>query len=54
MSQHFLLSAHARTLSLSAAMRMTDEEAEAAFRSIRWADTDGKPRLPELRMRHRL
>jgi len=35
MSQHFLLSARARTLSLNAAMRMTDQEAEAAFRDIR-------------------
>jgi transposase-like protein len=43
MSQHFLLSAKARTLSLSVALRMTDEEAEAAFIAIRWAHTDGKP-----------
>ena len=42
MSQHFLLSARARA-SLSAAMRMTDQEAEAAFRDIRWATTAGKP-----------
>jgi transposase-like protein len=46
MSQHFLLSAKARTLSLSAAMRMRDQEADAAFRAIRWADTDGKPVCP--------
>ena len=32
MSQHFLLSAKARTLSLSAVLRMTDEEAESVFR----------------------
>ena len=44
MSQHFLLSAKARTLSLGAVLRMTDQEAEAAFRSIRW--TDGKPVCP--------
>ncbi len=36
MSQHFLLSARARTLSLAAVLRMTDLEAEAAFRSVRW------------------
>lgn len=36
MSQHFLLSARARSLSLAAVLRMTDEEAEAAFRSVRW------------------
>ena len=46
MAQHFLLSARARTLSLSAALRMTETEAEAAFRSIRWAATDGKPVCP--------
>ncbi len=41
MSQHFLLSAKARTLSLSAVLRMTDEEAETAFAAIRWADNGG-------------
>jgi transposase-like protein len=46
MSQHFLLSAKARTLSLSAALRMTDREAEAAFVRIRWAHTEGKPVCP--------
>jgi transposase-like protein len=44
MSQHFLLSAKARTLSLSAVLRMTDEETEAAFVAVRW--TDGKPVCP--------
>src|ERR1700722_17997600 len=44
MSQHFLLSAKARTLSLSAVLRMTDGEAEDAFRSVRW--TDGKAVCP--------
>jgi transposase-like protein len=43
MSQHFLLSAKARTLSLSAVLRMTDQEAETAFMGIRWQTTDGKP-----------
>ncbi len=37
MSQHFLLSAKARTLSLASALRMTDAEAETTFRHIRWA-----------------
>jgi transposase-like protein len=46
MPQHFLLSAKARTLSLSVALRMTDEEAERAFVAIRWAATDGKPVCP--------
>ena len=44
MAQHFLLSSKARTISLAAVLRMTDEQAEAAFRSIRWAD--GKPVCP--------
>jgi transposase-like protein len=35
-AQHFLLSAKARTLSLSAVLRMTDEEAEGVFRRVRW------------------
>src|SRR5580692_11148392 len=38
MSQGFLLSAKARTLSLATVMRMTDEEAETVFRSVRWED----------------
>ncbi len=46
MSQHFLLSAKARTLSLSAVLRMTIEEAETTFTRIRWAATDGKPVCP--------
>jgi transposase-like protein len=46
MSQHFLLSAKARSLSLAAVLRMTDEEAEAAFARIRWAATNGKPVCP--------
>ena len=40
MSTHFLLSAKARTLSLATVMRMSDEEAETVFRSVRW--TEGK------------
>lgn len=44
MSQHFLLSAKARTLSLAAVLRITDEQAETALRSIRWAY--GKPVCP--------
>ncbi|WP_158926733.1 IS1595 family transposase [Acidisphaera sp. S103] len=44
MPTHFLLSAKARTLSLATVMRMTDEEAETVFRSVRW--TDGKAVCP--------
>ncbi len=43
MSQHFLLSAKARTLSLASVLRMTDQEAETAFIKVRWAATLGKP-----------
>ncbi len=46
MAQHFLLSARARTLSLAAVMRMTDDEAHAAFVAIRWAATGGEPVCP--------
>src|ERR1700712_3013376 len=43
MAQHFLLSARARTLSLTKVMRLTDREAETEFAGLRWADTQGKP-----------
>ena len=46
MSQHFLLSAKARTLSLAAVARMTEDEARATFRALRWAATDGEPVCP--------
>lgn len=44
--QHFLLSAKARSLSLRDVMRMTDKEAMAMFRTIRWASTEGGPVCP--------
>ena len=44
MSSHFLLSAKARTLSLSGVLRMTGLEAETAFRAVRW--TDGRAICP--------
>jgi transposase-like protein len=47
MSQHFLLSAAARTLSLGAVARMSDEEAHATFVGIRWSDNDGQPYCPK-------
>ena len=46
MAQHFLLSAKARTLSLSSILRMTDDEAHARFQAIRWADNAGEPFCP--------
>lgn len=42
-SQHFLLSARARTLDLKRVARMSEEEAEDAFVAIRYAETDGEP-----------
>ena len=47
MAQHFLLSPAAKTLSLVKVMRMSDEEARAAFRQMRWSETDGEPVCPE-------
>jgi ribosomal protein L37AE/L43A len=46
-SQHFLLTAAARTLSLSVVARMSDEEAHARFVAIRWTDNDGQPYCPK-------
>jgi transposase-like protein len=46
MSQHFLLSAAARSLNLAKVARMSDEEAHEAFRLIRWSDTKGEPVCP--------
>src|SRR5438105_12670564 len=43
MAQHFLLSKEAKTLSLASVFQMKDQEAEATFRRIRWADTEGEP-----------
>jgi transposase-like protein len=47
MSQHFLLSAAARSLSLAKVMRLSDDEAFATFKAIRWAATDGEPSCPQ-------
>src|SRR5487761_2776433 len=46
MSQHFLLRAEARSLSLVEVMQMTEAQAEAAFRKVRWPDTKGEPLCP--------
>lgn len=45
-SQHFLLSRSAKTLSLAQVFRMSDAEAEIAFCRVRWPETDGKPVCP--------
>lgn len=47
MSQHFLLSAAARTLSLAKVMRMSDDAARETFKAIRWASTEGEPVCPK-------
>ena len=46
MSQHFLLSRAAKTLTLAQVMRMTNEEAETMFARIRWPETNGQPICP--------
>jgi hypothetical protein len=46
MSQHFLLSPAARTLSLRDIMRMSDEHAHARFVAIRFAGNNGAPFCP--------
>jgi transposase-like protein len=46
MAQHFLLSKAAKTLSLASIFIMKDDQAEMAFRRVRWADTDGEPVCP--------
>lgn len=46
MAQHFLLSRAAKSLSLAEVFRMSDAEAEGAFRRVRWPDTDGAPVCP--------
>src|SRR5437660_10693857 len=47
MPQHFLLSSRAKTLTLASIARLSDEEAEAAFRKIRWAGNGGNPFCPK-------
>jgi hypothetical protein len=49
-AQHFLLSAAARMLCLSAVARMSDEELHATFQRIRWPTIRGAL-LPALRLR---
>jgi len=44
--QHFLLSAAAKTLSLGAVARMSDEDARTTFQRVRWADNGGEPYCP--------
>ena len=46
MSQHFLMSRKAKSLSLAQVFRMTDAEAETTFRKLRWHETDGQAVCP--------
>ena len=46
MAQHFLLTRQAKTLSLATVFRMTDAEAETAFKLVRWPETKGAPVCP--------
>ncbi len=46
MSQHFLLSTRARSLSLAQVFRMTDVQTETMFTGIRWTETNGKAVCP--------
>ena len=41
MSQHFLLSTKARSLSIMNIVKMSDMEAFEMFKSIRWNETNG-------------
>jgi transposase-like protein len=45
-AQHFLLSKAARSLSLAQVARMSDQEARATFKAIRWSKNDGEPFCP--------
>src|SRR5208282_6293347 len=47
MAQHCLLSSAAKTLSLAQVLRMSDQEAEAAFARVRWAASNGEPACPK-------
>jgi len=47
MAIHFLQSKAAKTLSLAFVFRMTETQAEEAFRKIRWSETEGEPVCPE-------
>ena len=46
MAQHFLLTAAARTLSVTAVARMSEEDARKLFRAMRWHATNGDPVCP--------
>jgi transposase-like protein len=47
MAQHFLLSSKSRTLSLAQVIRLSDAEAYAVLKTIRFSENDGKPFCPK-------
>jgi transposase-like protein len=47
MCQHFLLNKEARTLSLAKVMRLSEDEAYAAFKAVRFSATEGQPACPK-------
>ena len=47
MAQHFLLSTKARTLSLATVLRLSNDEAYAALKAIRFSENNGKPFCPK-------
>ena len=47
MTQHFLLSAAARSLGLAKVMGLSDAGVEDVFLRLRWPETDGKPVCPD-------
>src|ERR1051326_1311032 len=46
MTQHFLLTRAAKTLTLVQVMRLSNDEAETMFARIRWPDSNGEPVCP--------
>jgi transposase-like protein len=46
MSQHFLLSRAAKTLTIATVMRLSNDEAETLFAKVRWPETKGEPVCP--------
>ncbi len=44
--QHFLKASAARSLSLLKVLQLSEAEAEAMFRKVRWPETDGEPVCP--------
>lgn len=47
MTQHFLLSSKARTLSLAQVMRLSEDEAWKMLVALRWAENGGEPSCPK-------